>query len=163
MPTTRFDVAWDPISFAYGQPSVTAFLNVFGLTGLVTEESQKAILALNNYIQNDVKPQLADVCVASPFPNMDVIKSGMATGAIAHYETELIKGSRGGVCEQIPIHSVRLPGYIASQEVILGGLGQTLKFRHDTISRESFMPGVVLAIKEVTKTKGLTYGLENFL
>ena len=78
-------------------------------------------------------------------------------------ETELIKGSRGGTYEQIPIHSIRLPGYIASQEVILGGLGQTLKLRHDTISRESFMPGVVLAIKEVTKTTGLTYGLENFL
>jgi len=63
----------------------------------------------------------------------------------------------------IPIHSVRLPGFVASQEVIFGGLGQTLSIRHDTTSRESFMPGVVLGIRKVKKLKGLVYGLENIL
>ena len=71
--------------------------------------------------------------------------------------------SRGKQVEGISIHSVRLPGLIAHQEVILGGAGQTLSIRHDTSGRESFMPGVMLAIKEVVKKKGLTYGLDSLL
>ena len=78
-------------------------------------------------------------------------------------EKELIPGSRGGRDKNIPIHSVRLEGFIASQEVMFGGLGQTLKLRHDTISRESFMPGVVLAVKKITAVTGLVYGLENLI
>jgi 4-hydroxy-tetrahydrodipicolinate reductase len=63
-----------------------------------------------------------------------------------------------------PIHSVRLPGFVASQEVILGDLGQTLTIRHDTISRESFMPGVLLAIRRVgTLEHSPMVGLENLL
>ena len=58
---------------------------------------------------------------------------------------------------------MRLPGYVAHQEVIFGGLGQTLTIRHDSISRESFMPGVVLACKHVLKANGLIYGLEEIL
>lgn len=78
-------------------------------------------------------------------------------------EKESIKGARGGKLHRIPIHSVRLEGYVAHQEVILGGLGQTLTIRHDTISRESFMPGVILAIKKVRQLNELVYGLENVL
>ncbi|MBU0687366.1 MAG: 4-hydroxy-tetrahydrodipicolinate reductase [Candidatus Margulisbacteria bacterium] len=78
-------------------------------------------------------------------------------------EIEKVKGVRGGSLGGINIHSVRLKGYVASQEVIFGGLGQTLKIRHDSINRASFMPGVVLAIREVTKVKGLVYGLENLM
>jgi len=63
----------------------------------------------------------------------------------------------------IPIHSIRLPGLVAHQEVIFGGLGQTLTIRHDTINRESFMPGVILAIRKIKGLKGLVYGLENIL
>lgn len=63
----------------------------------------------------------------------------------------------------IPIHSIRLPGIVANQEVILGGLGQTLTIRHDTISREAFMPGLLLCIKKIGETEGLTYGLEKVL
>lgn len=63
----------------------------------------------------------------------------------------------------IPIHSVRLPGLVAHQEVILGGVGQTLTIRHDSLSRESFMPGVILAIRKIKKIKGLVFGLENIL
>ncbi|NQT29855.1 MAG: 4-hydroxy-tetrahydrodipicolinate reductase [Candidatus Saganbacteria bacterium] len=76
---------------------------------------------------------------------------------------ENLKGVRGGKIGEIHIHSVRLQGLVAHQEVILGGLGQTLKIRHDSISRESFMPGVILAIRKVFKTKGLVYGLDNLL
>lgn len=71
--------------------------------------------------------------------------------------------SRGEQVEGITIHSVRLPGLLAHQEVILGAPGQTLVIRHDTISRECFMPGVILAIKEVVKRQGLTCGLDALL
>ncbi|MGZ4164167.1 MAG: 4-hydroxy-tetrahydrodipicolinate reductase [Tumebacillaceae bacterium] len=78
-------------------------------------------------------------------------------------EHETIEGARGGDYEGIRVHSVRLPGYVAHQEVIFGGLGQTLTIRHDSINRESFMPGVVLSCKQVMQYEGLVYGLENLL
>ena len=79
-------------------------------------------------------------------------------------EMEKIPGARGGEFDGgIRIHSVRLPGLVAHQEVIFGGLGQTLTIRHDSISRESFMPGVLLAIAKVMKLERVVYGLENLL
>jgi 4-hydroxy-tetrahydrodipicolinate reductase len=71
--------------------------------------------------------------------------------------------SRGKQVDGISIHSVRLPGLLAHQEVILGGAGQTLSIRHDTSGRECYMPGVMLAIKKVVKKKGLIYGLDSLL
>jgi len=68
-----------------------------------------------------------------------------------------------GVEREVPIHSVRLPGLVAHQEVIFGGLGETLTIRHDSLSRESFMPGVLLAVKRVRGLQGLVVGLENIL
>ena len=79
------------------------------------------------------------------------------------HEVEKLDGARGAQTGGIRIHSVRLPGYVAHQEVIFGGLGQTLTIRHDSISRESFMPGVLLACKKVLTVDGLVYGLENVL
>lgn len=64
---------------------------------------------------------------------------------------------------EVPIHSVRLPGLVAHQQVIFGGVGETLTIRHDSLSRESFMPGVVLAVKGVRSLQGLVVGLENML
>lgn len=78
-------------------------------------------------------------------------------------ELEKMPGARGGNLEDIHIHSVRLPGLVAHQEVIFGGIGQTLTIRHDSIDRTSFMPGVLLGIKEVMKREGVIYGLENIL
>ena len=69
-------------------------------------------------------------------------------------------GSRGGNIGGASIHSVRLAGYLAHQEVIFGMAGQTLSIRHDTITRECYMPGVLLAVKKVQSLSGLTYGLE---
>jgi 4-hydroxy-tetrahydrodipicolinate reductase len=63
----------------------------------------------------------------------------------------------------VPIHSVRLPGLVAHQEVILGGLGETLTIRHDSLTRESFMPGVIHAVREIPNRPGLTLGLEPLL
>jgi 4-hydroxy-tetrahydrodipicolinate reductase len=71
--------------------------------------------------------------------------------------------SRGEKVEAIPVHSVRLAGLMAHQEVILGGLGQTLTIRHDTINRECYVPGVLLAVKEVSRQVGLVRGLESLL
>ncbi|BBB93123.1 MAG TPA: 4-hydroxy-tetrahydrodipicolinate reductase [Methylomusa anaerophila] len=78
-------------------------------------------------------------------------------------EFEKLAGARGSELAGIRVHSVRLPGYVAHQEVIFGGLGQTLTIRHDSISRESFMPGVTLACKRILTIDGLVYGLENIL
>ncbi len=83
-------------------------------------------------------------------------------------ETESIQGSRGGNFNEngkgnIHIHSVRMPGFVASQEVIFGAMGQTLVIRHDTINRECFMSGVELAIKHVYNNNEFIYGLENIL
>lgn len=71
--------------------------------------------------------------------------------------------ARGHAQGGVHIHSIRLPGLVAHQEVIFGGLGQTLTIRHDSVSRESFMPGVLLAIRKVTGLRGLVVGLEHIL
>lgn len=74
-----------------------------------------------------------------------------------------LEGVRGGDVEGITVHSVRLPGLMAHQEVIFGGPGQTLTIRHDTINRECYMPGVALAVREVVKRSDLIIGLERLL
>ena len=76
---------------------------------------------------------------------------------------ESVAGVRGGDVGGIRVHSVRLPGLVAHQEVIFGGVGQTLTIRHDSPQRESFMPGVILAVKAVAARPGLTVGLEPIL
>ena len=78
---------------------------------------------------------------------------------------EIIKlpGARGGEKEGIHVHSVRLPGLVAHQEVIFGALGQSLTIRHDSFHRRSFMPGIMLAARKVMELNGLVYGLEKLL
>lgn len=78
-------------------------------------------------------------------------------------ERHNVPGSRGGVLGNIPIHAVRTPGYVANQEVILGGLGEVLRICHETTSRECFMPGVLMSIRVVRDLSGLTYGLDKLL
>jgi 4-hydroxy-tetrahydrodipicolinate reductase len=78
-------------------------------------------------------------------------------------ERESLSGSRGGDMDGVRVHSVRLPGLVAHQEIILGGPGQVLTIRHDSMDRSSFMPGVLLAVKEVVRRPGLTVGLEPLL
>jgi 4-hydroxy-tetrahydrodipicolinate reductase len=74
-----------------------------------------------------------------------------------------LDGVRGGETGGVHIHSVRLPGLVAHQEVIFGGQGQTLTLRHDSMSRESFVPGVLLAIKAVVERHDLVVGLDALL
>ena len=79
-------------------------------------------------------------------------------------EKEKLAGARGAEYDGMRIHSVRLPGYVAHQEVIFGGLGQTLTIRHDSIDRTSFMPGVVLACKKIMDLNaGLTCNLDKIM
>ncbi|PKM78450.1 MAG: 4-hydroxy-tetrahydrodipicolinate reductase [Firmicutes bacterium HGW-Firmicutes-15] len=78
-------------------------------------------------------------------------------------EYERIAGARGGEINGIRIHSVRLPGFVAHQEVIFGGVGQSLRIRHDSFDRVGFMPGVLMTVKKMMGIKGLVYGLENLL
>lgn len=78
-------------------------------------------------------------------------------------EYEKIPGARGADVNGIHIHSVRLPGLIAHQEVIFGGLGQTLTIRHDAFSRETYMPGIMLAVRKALGLTEMVIGLENFL
>jgi 4-hydroxy-tetrahydrodipicolinate reductase len=76
----------------------------------------------------------------------------------------VLEGARGGRGPAgIPVHSVRLRGLVASQEVLFGTTGQTLSIRHDTTDRSSFMPGVLLAVKEVADRPGVTVGLDALL
>jgi len=94
-------------------------------------------------------------------PNAEIIE--------LHHDKKLDKPSGTAIKtaklmgKDVPIRSVRLPGLVAHQEVIFGGLGQTLTIRHDSLSRESFMPGVVMAVRRIKGLKGLVYGLENLL
>ncbi len=76
---------------------------------------------------------------------------------------EELPGSRGGQTEGIHIHSVRMPGYVANQEVVLGSTGEVLKIEHITTSRECFIPGVLLAVRKVREMEGLVYGLDRIL
>jgi 4-hydroxy-tetrahydrodipicolinate reductase len=77
--------------------------------------------------------------------------------------SESVAGARGGEVDGVRVHSVRLPGLVAHQEVIFGGQGEVLTLRHDSLDRSSFMPGVLLAVQAVTTRAGLTVGLEPLL
>ena len=77
--------------------------------------------------------------------------------------SDALPGARGAAVDGVPVHSVRLRGLLAHQEVLLGGPGETLTLRHDSTDRACFMPGIVYAVREVARRPGLTVGLENWL
>jgi 4-hydroxy-tetrahydrodipicolinate reductase len=83
-------------------------------------------------------------------PMLDATKTGLAA-------------ARGAIVGDVHIHSVRLRGLLAHQEVLFGGPGETLSIRHDSLDRLGFMPGVLLGVREVAKHPGITFGLEGFL
>jgi len=78
-------------------------------------------------------------------------------------EVERIPGARGGRVAGVPVHSIRLPGALAHQEVLFSGPGEILTIRHDSLSRESFRPGILLAVRSVPAWSGLAYGLDALL
>ncbi len=77
--------------------------------------------------------------------------------------TTSLDGARGAKVGDVPVHSIRLRGLVAHQEVLFGGLGETLTIRHDSIDRAGFMPGVLLGVRTISTHPGLTVGLEKFM
>ena len=90
-------------------------------------------------------------------------RNSVNKGAMPDATSSGLAGARGAKVGDVPIHSVRLRGLVAHQEVVLGDTGETLTIRHDSIDRTGFMPGVLLGIRKVVATPGLTFGLEHFL
>jgi len=149
---------------------------VVGTTGIIPEqleglrgaagESDANCLIAPNFAVGAVLMMEAEKLAAPHMPDCEIIELHHdqkldAPSGTAKRTAELIAAATGGA--EPPIHSVRLPGLVAHQEVIFGGLGQTLTIRHDSISRESFMPGVLLAVRKVGGLDGLVVGLENVL
>ncbi|ETR65894.1 MAG: Dihydrodipicolinate reductase, partial [Candidatus Magnetoglobus multicellularis str. Araruama] len=104
------------------------------------------------------------------FPSGTALKTAQLMGEArsqfnlnTHDQTANLPDARGAEYQGIRLHSVRIPGLVAHQEVIFGTTAQTLTLRHDTISRESFMPGVILGIRKITTFNTLLYGLEHLL
>ncbi len=77
--------------------------------------------------------------------------------------TTALPGARGADVDGVPVHAVRLRGMLAHQEVLLGAAGEVLTIRHDSLDRQSFMPGVLLAVRAVPSLPGLTVGIEGLL
>lgn len=93
----------------------------------------------------------------------ELIRESVGADFPAKTSKEILEGACGASKHGVRIHSIRLPGLVAHQEVIFGGLGQTLSIRSDTIQRSSFMPGVTLACSKVIELDELVYGLEHLL
>jgi 4-hydroxy-tetrahydrodipicolinate reductase len=103
---------------------------------------------------------------AKVMPHVEIIELHHETKKDAPSGTAKLTARRiaeAGGPQNVPIHSVRLPGFVAHQEVLFGGLGETLTIRHDSLSRDSFGPGIVLAVRNVRRQSGLTIGLESLL
>ncbi len=94
---------------------------------------------------------------------MSKARKDAGLAAMPDATTTSLDGARGATVGDIPVHSVRLRGLIAHQEVLLGGLGETLTIRHDSLDRAGFMPGVLLGVRSVISKPGLTFGLEKFM
>jgi 4-hydroxy-tetrahydrodipicolinate reductase len=134
--------------------------------GRAAEQSRGNCLIAPNFALGAVLMMEAAKLIAPHMPDCEIIELHHdakldAPSGTAKRTAELIAQARGDGAP--PIHSVRLPGLVAHQEVLFGGLGQTLSVRHDSISRESFTPGVLLAVRRVGEVDGLVVGLEHVL
>jgi 4-hydroxy-tetrahydrodipicolinate reductase len=109
-------------------------------------------------------PRKADAPSGTARRTAEMIADARAgVAAMPDATTDLIPGARGAIVSGVPVHSIRAQGLVAHQEVLFGGPGESLTIRHDSYDRESFMPGVLLAVRKVSQTPGLTYGLEHIL
>lgn len=105
----------------------------------------------------------ADCPSGTALRTAELLSESLPSSRPATSARETIVGSRGANYRGIPIHAVRLPGFLAHEQVIFGGAGETLTLRHDSIDRQCFMPGVCLACEKVVKLDKLVYGLEGIL
>jgi 4-hydroxy-tetrahydrodipicolinate reductase len=189
---THPDVVRDDISWAIAH-AVHLVVGTTGLSDadlnevrleLESEGSESNLIVASNFAIGAVLMQRFAALASRYLPGVEVIElhhdgkadapSGTALATVRRIaeeragswrgpDEESIPGVRGGDVEGIRVHSVRLPGLVAHQEVILGDVGQTLTIRHDSMDRSSFMPGVLLAVREVSTRPGLTVGLEPLL
>jgi 4-hydroxy-tetrahydrodipicolinate reductase len=189
---THPDVVRDDISWAIAH-AVHLVVGTTGLSDadlnevrleLESEGSESNLIVASNFAIGAVLMQRFAALASRYLPGVEVIElhhdgkadapSGTALATVRRIaqeregtwrgpDAESIPGVRGGDVEGIRVHSVRLPGLVAHQEVILGDVGQTLTIRHDSMDRSSFMPGVLLAVREVSTRPGLTLGLEPLL
>ncbi|MBF0409388.1 MAG: 4-hydroxy-tetrahydrodipicolinate reductase [Candidatus Riflebacteria bacterium] len=150
---------------------------VVGTSGLPIEDREKIshlsekmdtpVLIVPNFAIGAILMMEFSKKAAQYFPNVEIIemhhpqKLDKPSGT-ANMTRELLGQAlnKTEADEKVPVHSVRLPGLTAHQEVIFGGLGQLLTIRHDSFNRDSFMPGLFLALKQVFEVKGLKIGLE---
>lgn len=108
-------------------------------------------------------PKKVDAPSGTAIRTAEMIAAARTDAVMPDATVGALDGARGAQVAGIPIHSLRISGLVAHQEVIFGGEGETLTIRHDSLSRESFMPGVVLGIREVANHPGLTVGLDSYL
>ena len=108
-------------------------------------------------------PKKVDAPSGTAIRTAEMIAAVRPDAVMPDATVDALDGARGAQVAGVPIHSLRISGLVAHQEVIFGGEGETLTIRHDSLSRESFMPGVVLGIREVVKHPGLTVGLDSYL
>jgi len=148
---------------------------VVGTTGMTADQMERLREAASGGASCFVAPNFAIGAVlmmeaakliAPHMPDCEIVELHHdqkldAPSGTAKRTAELIAGASGR--SEPPIHSVRLPGLVAHQEIVFGGLGQTLTVRHDSIARQSFMPGVLLAVRRVGGLDGLVVGLEQLL
>lgn len=132
---------------------------------LMMRFAEEAVKYLPHYeiieIHNDKKADAPSGTAINTAKRMSVNRAPMVQGDLNSFE--VIPGSRGGDFQGARIHSVRLPGVVAVQEVIFGGPGQTLTIRQDSTDRNGFWPGVALALRKVGGLKGLVYGLDEIM
>lgn len=155
--------------------------NIQSLKEISTQKNLSVIIAPNFAIGAILMMEVSKK-IAQYMPNVEIIEyhhdqkldnpSGTAVKT-AKLLSEVIKSPakelsdntepRGELVDNIRVHSIRMPGMLAHQEVIFGEQGQTLTIRHDTLNRTAFMPGVLLCLDKITNIQGLIYGLENLL
>jgi 4-hydroxy-tetrahydrodipicolinate reductase len=155
------------------------------IEGLLADEGHESnVVIAPNFALGAVLMQRFAAQAARYFPAVEIVElhhdqkadapSGTAIATVRRIQQErseawhgprpeTLEGVRGGDVDGIRVHSVRLPGLVAHQEVLFGGQGQTLTIRHDSTDRSSFMPGVLMAARAVMTRKGLTVGLEPLL
>lgn len=135
------------------------------LAAACAEQGVGAMLVPNFSVGAVLMMKLA-VEAAMVMPNVEIIELHHEAKRDAPSGTAKLTARRiaeAGGPQHVPIHSVRLPGFVAHQEVLFGGAGETLSIRHDSLSRDSFGPGIVLAVRNVRQQPGLTIGLESLL
>ena len=189
---TRPDVVFDNVKTAL-ELKVAPVVGTTGLTDeqkkeleKIAKENDTPIFIAPNFAIGAVLMMLMSKQAAKYLPNVEIIElhhdkkldapSGTAVQTAEMIkevrksmkqghpdEKEKLQGARGAEVDGMHIHSVRLPGFVAHQQVIFGGLGETLTIRHDSMDRMSFMPGVALACKKVLSLKGMTIGLDKIM